>query len=292
LGAADLAHTRERTFITRPSIRYHPFMRIIRFLGDDGQIHLGQSIDAAAALEIEGDLRGEYRVTARQLNVAKLLAPIVPTDILCIGLNYREHAKESGSEPPAHPMLFIKASNSLNNPFDPVPIPRLSASIDFEGELAIVIARDCKNVSRERALEHVLGYTVANDVSARDWQRDKNLGGGQFSRGKSFDGFCPLGPCIVTADQIPNPNALRLITTLNGQIMQDSSTADMIFDVPALIQSLSSTLTIRAGAVILTGTPHGVGMGRKPPVWMKAGDTIAIEIEGIGRLENPVSPER
>ena len=128
-------------------------------------------------------------------------------------------------------------------------------------------------------------------MTARDWQRDKSLGGGQFARGKSFDGFCPLGPCIVTKDEIPNPNALRLRTTLNGQVMQDHTTFDMIFDVPALIESLSSTLTLRPGSILMTGTPHGVGMARNPPVWLKAGDTIAIEIENIGRLENPVANE-
>jgi 2-keto-4-pentenoate hydratase/2-oxohepta-3-ene-1,7-dioic acid hydratase in catechol pathway len=188
-------------------------------------------------------------------------------------------------------MLFIKASNSLNNPFDPIPIPRLSSMIDYEGELAIVIGKAAKHVKRENALEHVLGYTIGNDVSARDWQRDKDLGGGQFARGKSFDGFCPLGPCIVTRDEIANPNQLRLRTLLNGQVMQDKSTDDMIFDVPTLLESLSSTMTLRPGTVILTGTPEGVGMGRKPPVWMKEGDTVSIEIQGIGRLENPVGRE-
>jgi 2-keto-4-pentenoate hydratase/2-oxohepta-3-ene-1,7-dioic acid hydratase in catechol pathway len=146
-------------------------------------------------------------------------------------------------------------------------------------------------VGRGEALDYVLGYTCANDVSARDWQREKSLGGGQFARGKSFDGFCPLGPALVTADEVPEPNNLRLRTTLNGQVMQDHTTADMIFDVPTLIESLSSTMTLRAGAVILTGTPQGVGFARKPPVWMKDGDVVVIEIERVGRLENPVRKE-
>jgi 2-keto-4-pentenoate hydratase/2-oxohepta-3-ene-1,7-dioic acid hydratase in catechol pathway len=152
----------------------------------------------------------------------------------------------------------------------------------------VVIGKTAKDVSRDEALDYVLGYTIANDVTARDWQRDKSLGGGQFARGKSFDGFCPLGPVLVTRDEIPNPNVLHLRTTLNGQTMQDDSTADMIFDVPSLIESLSSTMTLRAGAIILTGTPSGVRMGRKPPVWMKDGDVVAVEIEKIGKLENPV----
>jgi 2-keto-4-pentenoate hydratase/2-oxohepta-3-ene-1,7-dioic acid hydratase in catechol pathway len=140
-------------------------------------------------------------------------------------------------------------------------------------------------------MDHVFGYTCANDVSARDWQKEVKLGGGQFARGKSFDGFCPLGPAIVTKDEIPNPNDLRIKCTLNGRVMQDHTTADMIFDVPTLIESLSSTLTLRPGSIILTGTPQGVGFARKPPVWMKAGDTVEVELQSIGRLENPVGAE-
>jgi 2-keto-4-pentenoate hydratase/2-oxohepta-3-ene-1,7-dioic acid hydratase in catechol pathway len=265
-------------------------MRIIRFLSS-GKIHHGQRIDDTTALRIEGDLLGDHRVTTEKLKIDKLLAPIVPTDILCIGLNYREHAAESGSQVPANPMLFIKASNTLQNPFDPILIPKRSSEIDYECELAVVIGKTARHVSRERALDYVLGYTCANDVSSRDWQRDKALGGGQFARGKSFDTFCPLGPEIVTKDEIPNPNALRIKTILNGQTMQDHTTGDMIFDVPTLIESLSSTMTLRPGAVILTGTPQGVGFARKPPVWMKDGDTVVVEIEKIGRLENPVQNE-
>jgi len=256
-----------------------------------GKVQTGKMVDDRSALRIEGDLFGSHRVTDQKLTIDKLLSPIVPVDILCIGLNYREHAKESNSEIPKNPMLFIKASNTLNNPGDPIPIPRLSKEIDYECELAVVIGRMAKDVSRERALDYVFGYTAANDVSARDWQREKSLGGGQFARGKSFDGFCPLGPWIVTRDEIPNPNALKIKTILNGQTMQDHTTGDMIFDVPTLIESLSSTMTLRAGAVILTGTPQGVGFARKPPVWMKDGDKVVVEIEKIGRLENPIGAE-
>jgi 2-keto-4-pentenoate hydratase/2-oxohepta-3-ene-1,7-dioic acid hydratase in catechol pathway len=188
-------------------------------------------------------------------------------------------------------VLFIKGGNALNHPGDAIPIPRRSTMIDYEAELTIVIGKAAKNVTRERAMDYVFGYTCANDVSSRDWQREKSLGGGQWARGKSFDGFCPLGPAIVTKDEIPNPNALRLKTILNGQTMQDHTTADMIFDVPALIESLSSTMTLRPGAVILTGTPQGVGFARTPPVWLKEGDKVVVEIEKIGRLENPVGRE-
>ena len=266
-------------------------MRIIRFLSGGKGYH-GQPVDERSARRIDGDiLASGFRVTDDVLKVDKILAPIIPTDILCIGLNYREHAIEGGSAIPEVPMLFIKSSNALNNPFDPIPIPRRSSQIDYEAELAVVIGRSAKHVSRERAIDYVFGYTCANDVSARDWQKEKHLGGGQFARGKSFDGFCPLGPAIVTKDEVPNPNDLRITCTLNGQVMQDHTTADMIFDVPALIESLSSTLTLRPGSVILTGTPHGVGFARKPPVWMKAGDTVVVELERIGRLANPVVNE-
>jgi 2-keto-4-pentenoate hydratase/2-oxohepta-3-ene-1,7-dioic acid hydratase in catechol pathway len=273
-------------------------MRIARFISG-GTVHLGRPVKgdrpslAAGdqAAELAGDLLGALKETGRTLSVEKLLAPLVPTDLLCIGLNYRRHAAETHGQIPQRPLLFIKSGNTLNHPFAAIPIPRLSTQIDYEGELAVVIGKMAKHVRREQALEHVLGYTIANDVSSRDWQRDPALGGGQFARGKSFDGFCPLGPHIVTADEIANPNALRLRTTLNGELMQDQTTGDMIFDVPAIIESLSSTMTLRPGTVILTGTPEGVGMARTPPVWLREGDRIAVEIEAIGRLENVVKNE-
>jgi 2-keto-4-pentenoate hydratase/2-oxohepta-3-ene-1,7-dioic acid hydratase in catechol pathway len=265
-------------------------MRIIRFLSG-GKVHRGKELTATSAQRIEGGLFTGYRVTDDVLPIEKLLAPWVPTDILCIGLNYRQHAAEGGFEPPETPMLFIKSSNSLNNPGDPILIPRRSNEIDFEAELAVVIGKNAKNVTRDQAMDYVFGYTCANDVTARDWQRDKDLGGGQFARGKSFDTFCPLGPSIITRDEIPEPNKLRIRSELNGQVMQDLTTADMIFDVPTLIESLSSTLTLRAGSVILTGTPQGVGYARKPPVYMKPGDTIVVDLEKIGRLENPIARE-
>lgn len=262
-------------------------MRIVRFI-TGGMTRYGRQIDDSTAELIEGDVFNTLHLSGHTARIEKLLAPIVPTDILCIGLNYRKHAEESVSAIPKHPMLFIKSSNTLNNPGDPIAIPRLSSQIDYEGELAVVIGKTCKDVTKAEALNYVFGYTIANDVSARDWQRDKNLGGGQFARGKSFDGFCPLGPAIVTSDEIENPNALKLKTTVSGQVMQDWTTADMIFDVPTLIESLSSTMTLRPGAVLLTSTPHGVGFARNPPVWLKAGDRVEVEIERLGKLTNPV----
>ena len=162
----------------------------------------------------------------------------------------------------------------------------MSTEVDFECELAVVIGRTCKNATRASALDYVLGYTAANDVSARDWQMKWN--GGQFCQGKSFDTFCPMGPVLVTRDEIPDPNKLRIRTLLNGQAMQDWNTDDMVFDVAALIEFLSGSKTLLPGTVILTGTPHGVGYARKPPVFLKAGDIVTIDIEGIGALVNPV----
>jgi 2-keto-4-pentenoate hydratase/2-oxohepta-3-ene-1,7-dioic acid hydratase in catechol pathway len=164
-----------------------------------------------------------------------------------------------------------------------------SDEVDYECELAVVIGRNCKNVRRADALDYVFGYTCANDVSARDWQIKR--GGGQWCRGKFFDTFAPLGPCLVTRDEIPNPNALRIRTILNGETVQDWNTNDMIFDVPALTEFLSGSTTLLPGTVILTGTPHGVGMASKPPRWLKPGDSVSIEIEKIGTLTNPVALE-
>lgn len=229
--------------------------------------------------------------TGRDATVTKVLAPLEPRDILCIGLNYRKHAAEGGQAIPEHPVLFMKNSGAVQNPEDPIRLPRVLASnsVDYECELAVVIGRTCHNVKRADALSYVLGYTCANDVSARDWQR--NGGGGQWCRGKTFATFCPLGPVLVTADEIPNPNDLSIRTVLNGEVMQDWTTSDMIFDVPTLIEFLSASTVLRPGTVILTGTPHGVGFARTPPVFLKAGDSVTIEIEKIGSLTNPVVEE-
>jgi 2-keto-4-pentenoate hydratase/2-oxohepta-3-ene-1,7-dioic acid hydratase in catechol pathway len=262
-------------------------VKIVRF-ESGGKVHFGKELDERTALRIEGPVPGAYRVTDEPLTIDRRLAPIVPADILCIGVNYRAHAEETGAKLPENPLLFIKAGNVLNHPGDPIVLTAESTQIDYEGELVVVMARDARNVGRAHALEFVLGYTAGNDVTARDWQRDRALGGGQFCRGKSFDGAGPMGPVIVTADEIPDPNALRLRTILNGQTMQDSSTADMIFDVPALIENLSRTMTLRAGSVLFTGTPSGVGFTRQPPVFLKNGDEVMVEIERIGALRNTV----
>jgi 2-keto-4-pentenoate hydratase/2-oxohepta-3-ene-1,7-dioic acid hydratase in catechol pathway len=267
-------------------------MKIIRYLDSAGRASYGSEQPDGSALRIEGDVFGAHRVTAERATVAKLLAPIVPAQILCIGLNYRQHAAETGAKIPERPILFVKGINTLQHPGDPVLIPQhlRSDEVDYECELAVVIGKPAKNVPRARALEYVLGYTCANDISARDHQI--KLGGGQWCRGKFFDTFAPLGPRLVTADEIPNPNALAIGTTLNGQAVQGSNTSDMIFDVPAIIEYLSGSTTLVPGTVILTGTPQGVGMAAKPtPRWLRPGDECTITIEKIGSLTNPVALE-
>jgi 2-keto-4-pentenoate hydratase/2-oxohepta-3-ene-1,7-dioic acid hydratase in catechol pathway len=266
-------------------------MKIIRYQDAAGRVALASLQEDGSALEIRGDLFGAYEVTGTKAEVAKILAPLRPASIWCIGLNYRQHAAETGAKLPSHPVLFFKGPGALQNPGDPIVLPThlRSDKVDYECELAVVIGRTCKNVSRENALGYVLGYACANDVSARDWQKD--WGGSQWCRGKTFDTFFPLGPCLVTRESIPNPSGLRIRTILNGETMQDSNTDDLIFDVPALISFLSGSTTLETGTVISTGTPHGVGMARKPPVWLKPGDEITVEIDRIGKLTNPVIAE-
>lgn len=267
-------------------------MKLIRYLDSSGAVHHGATQSDGSVRRIAGDIYGAHHLTAEPADRAKLLAPVAPTQLLCIGLNYRRHAEETGAKLPERPILFVKGINTLQHPGDPILLPRhlRSDEVDYECELAVVIGRAAKNVSRARALEHVLGYTCCNDVSARDHQL--KLGGGQWCRGKFFDTFAPLGPCLVTPDELPDPNALEISTHLNGERVQHSRTSDMIFDVPALIEYLSGSTTLVPGTVILTGTPSGVGMAAKPaPRWLRAGDTVSITIEGIGTLTNPVADE-
>jgi 2-keto-4-pentenoate hydratase/2-oxohepta-3-ene-1,7-dioic acid hydratase in catechol pathway len=266
-------------------------MRIIRYLDPGDHLKYASERPDGYAIELEGDILSGLRSLDRPAEIRKILAPIAPSQILGIGLNYRRHAEETKAKIPDYPVLFGKALNAVQNPGDPILIPTHLASreVDYECELAVVIKEACKNVSRRDALRFVLGYTCANDVSARDWQKKK--GGGQWSRGKSFDSFCPLGPCLVTADEIPDPSGLAIRTILNGETVQDCNTGDMIFDVPALIEFLSGSTTLLAGTVILTGTPHGVGMAAVPPRWLAPGDTVSVEIDKIGILTNPVQSE-
>jgi len=251
------------------------------------------AIETGSFTVLTGSIEPGYKKTDEVLTPEEratweLLSPLNPKMIIGIGLNYRFHAEETNAKIPEFPVVFFKALNALCDPGKPIRLPKklLSYKVDYEAELAIIIGKECLNASKENALDYVFGYTCGNDVSARDWQ--KEWGGSQWSRGKSFDTFCPLGPCIVTAEEIPNPNGLKIKSTLNDLVVQDWTTKDMIFDVPTLIEFLSADTTLPAGTVILTGTPHGVGVARKPPLFMQSGDTITVEIEGIGELTNPI----
>ncbi len=267
-------------------------MRIIRYQGASGEIHHGVQHEDGSATQLSGDIYNEYTDTGSPADVVKLLAPIVPIDILCIGLNYAHHAAEGNQPIPDFPILFMKNIGALQNPGDPIRIPQTlkCETVDYECELAVVIGKECINATLDNALDFVLGYTCAHDVSERHWQMKG--GGGQWCRGKTFATFCPLGPCLVTADEITDPNSLDIKTTLNGETMQDWNTNDMIFDVPRLIEYLSASTRLLPGTVILTGTPHGIGAARKPPVFLKPGDTVTISVQGIGDLTNPVEAEQ
>ena len=268
-------------------------MKILRYEDESGNAHYGSRQDDGTVVALAGDpFAGTLTATGATATVTKLLPPVAaPPAIIGIGLNYKKHAHESNLPVPEYPVVFFKNPGALVGAGDPIVLPRYlrSDEVDYECELALVIGKTCRNATRENALSSVLGYTCANDVSARDWQMKK--GGSQWSRGKSFDSFCPLGPHIVTSDELPDPNALRIRTILNGETMQDESTGDMIFDVPSLLVFLSASTTLLPGTVILTGTPSGVGVARKPQVFLKPGDTVTIDIKGIGSLTNPVIEE-
>jgi 2-keto-4-pentenoate hydratase/2-oxohepta-3-ene-1,7-dioic acid hydratase in catechol pathway len=223
--------------------------------------------------------------TGVPLSDVLLLAPVpVPPKVVAVGQNYMDHVREQGAEPPKWPIFFTKFPTAVIGPGATIRWdPALTQQVDYEVELAVVIGQAARRVSEQDALEYVAGYTVCNDVSARDLQ----FGDGQWVRGKSLDTFCPLGPWLVTRDEIPDPQALAVRTTLNGQIMQESSTAEMIFGVRELIAFASQAFTLLPGDVIVTGTPPGVGVFRDPPVFLNDGDTITVEVEGIGALSNP-----
>jgi len=266
-------------------------MKLFRYLDPEHNTHLAAERPDGSLERLSGDLFGPLTPTGEAARATRLLAPLEPGAFWCVGLNYRRHAEETKAQIPEYPVLFFKGPNALQHPGEPILLPRAlrSESVDYEAELAVVIGKTCKNATRENALDFVLGYTCANDVSARDWQIKH--GGSQWCRGKTFDTFAPLGPCIVTPDEIPNPNTLGIRTILNGQTMQDWNTNDMIFDVPTLIAFLSGSTTLQPGTVILTGTPHGVGMAHRPRVYLQPGDTVTIEIDRIGALTNPVAEE-
>jgi 2-keto-4-pentenoate hydratase/2-oxohepta-3-ene-1,7-dioic acid hydratase in catechol pathway len=249
---------------------------------------------------VRGILEGGAEMLRRVAEVAKrpaavrhaassvtLLAPILdPHKILCIGLNYRDHAEESGVPLPRDPVLFSKFATALIGPGAPIILPKVSTKVDYEAELVLVIGKPGRFIPRDRAMDHLAGCMVGHDVSARDWQLEKD--GKQWLAGKTFDTFAPTGPELVTLDEVGDPHALGIRLRLNGKTMQDSSTSQLIFRADELIAYISQVVTLQAGDLIFTGTPPGVGAARKPPVYLADGDVVEVEIDGLGVLLNPV----
>ena len=267
-------------------------MRLIRFIAEDGRLLSGSyepDQPDRAAIILEDPLKN-IEVTNETARIKHLLSPISPCNIFALGLNYRRHADETNMPHPKIPIIFSKVTTSVIGHQEPIVLPKVGDKrVDYEGELAVIIGKKGKNIAPEDALDFVFGYTCANDISARDWQMEKQQG--QWFRGKSFDTFCPLGPFIVTKDDIVDPNHLTLKTTVNDKIVQNSSTSDMIFNIPSMISFLSRSMTLLPGTVILTGTPEGVGFSRRPPLFLSPGDVVRVEIKKIGVLENPVIME-
>ncbi|KAF4163314.1 hypothetical protein CNMCM6936_000941 [Aspergillus lentulus] len=281
------------------------FSRLIRFLAKDGHVYYGDAILPAGVSDlskvtkakvIQGDIFGQHYVTDQVSEVKMLLAPLARKDIRtvrCLGLNYEQHARESNLPIPKYPVLFYKPVTSIAGPRDDIPISTMAQEgegLDYECELVIVIGKEAKDVPESRALDYVLGYAVGNDVSHRDWQIKR--GGGQWGLGKGFDGWAPFGPGIVSSRLIRDPNALHISTRLNGQVVQSSSTRDMIFSVAKVVAFLSQGTTLLPGDLIFTGTPQGVGMGRKPALWLKDGDQVEVSLEGVGSCVNQVVFDR
>ena len=281
-------------------------MKLVTFkTGEDGpQVGIIQNEKIAPIKSIDGSLDGAslkqvlrslpaIKSAAETVNYryalsdVKLLAPISdPEKIICIGLNYADHAAESNAEIPSEPVVFNKFPTALRGPDENIELPPQSNSVDYEAELVVVIGKEAKNISEANALDYVAGYMCGHDVSARDWQKHKPQG--QWLCGKSFDSFAPIGPYLVTADEVSDPHNLNVKFRLNGTELQNSSTSQFIFNINQLLAYLSQVCTLKPGDLLFTGTPPGVGAARKPPIFLKPGDVAEVEIEGLGVLRNPV----
>jgi 2-keto-4-pentenoate hydratase/2-oxohepta-3-ene-1,7-dioic acid hydratase in catechol pathway len=282
-------------------------MRLITFRRADGQAGPGVVVDGRViplaeigygdmlAVVAAGDrARAEIQrwidrgPASIALDAVELLAPIPrPPKLICIGLNYRDHAAETGMEIPKRPTIFSKFSSAITGPGSPIVLPRNSTQPDYEAEFAFIIGPGGRHIASSDWDKHVFGYTIVNDVSARDFQ----MATSQWMVGKTFDTFAPMGPHIVTADEIGDPHALDISLRVNGEVLQKSNTRELIFKIPELVAYLSSVMTLEPGDVVSTGTPSGVGFARKPPRYLRAGDEVTITVEGVGELRNPVIAE-
>lgn len=282
------------TFVPSPGAA--PRLGVVR---DDAVVDLASAAPdlpgEACALLAAGDIAlrraADAAAGARErlpLESVRLAPPILrPPKFLAIGLNYADHVAEAGLETPPLPTVFNKQSTCVTGPRDPVHLPRASDVLDYEGELGFVVGRRCRHVPRERAREVIAGYLVVDDVTVRDWQFRVPT----WTMGKSFDTHGPIGPWLTTADEVGDPHDLRIRTWVNGELRQDSSTKHLIFDCFAIVEHLSTAFTLEPGDVVATGTPGGVGIARKPPLLLRAGDVVRVEIDGLGALENPIVPE-
>ncbi|GAO15960.1 uncharacterized protein UV8b_02471 [Ustilaginoidea virens] len=278
------------------------FSRLVRFLARDGRTYYGDAIlpngttdisKSKSARIITGNIFGNHSVTDQVADIGRLLPPLDPSlvkTVRCLGLNYADHAKETNLPQPQYPILFYKPATSLSGPSDPIPVPLVAqegSGLDYECELVIVIGKRCTDIEESDALDCVLGFSVGNDVSHRDWQM--KWGGSQWSHGKSYDGWAPYGPGIVTTKVVKDPHRLKIWTKINGEIRQNGTTADLIFGVEKTVSLLSRGVTLMPGDIIFTGTPAGVGMGRKPPAWLQDGDVVEVGLEQIGTCVNRIA---
>ncbi|VBB84483.1 Putative Fumarylacetoacetate hydrolase [Podospora comata] len=271
------------------------FQRLVRFVNAQGSTKFGDlktrptgvSLAGAEVEVLEGDVGNGFRGTGKIDKIQKLLCPLPQVHaIMCIGLNYQKHATEANLRVAPYPVLFTKPADALAGPNEDIPVhPDAQSMLDYEGELTVVVGKDAKNVPETDALKYVLGYTVGNDISARYFQLPETSGG-QFCYAKSFDKFCPIGPCIVSPSLIPDPQKLQLVTKVNGQVRQQTETSDMIFSVAKIISHLSRGRTLRRGTVIQTGTPSGVGLFMEPKGFLKNGDVVEVSIDGLGSISN------
>ncbi|OIW27062.1 hypothetical protein CONLIGDRAFT_621215 [Coniochaeta ligniaria NRRL 30616] len=270
------------------------FQRLVRFVNGQGKTLYGDlkteptgDLTGSEVEVLEGDIDQGFQSTGRTDKIVKLLCPLPKIPIvICIGLNYRKHANEANLKVPSYPAVFTKPADALAGPYDDIPIhPDAQGMLDYEGEVTVVIAKDAKNVSEADALQYVLGYTAGNDVSARHFQLP-DTSGGQFCYAKSFDKFAPIGPCIVAANLIPDPQKIHYVTKVNGEVRQETETSDMIYSIAKIISHLSRGTTLRKGTIIQTGTPSGVGLFMEPKGFLKNGDIVEVVVDGIGSIRN------